>query len=79
MDYSTIVQYDSGMSTTRIDNCSRKLADDWFSVQQAADALKLTRGAVWGRIKAGKLHAEKVGALTLVRRAEVDQATQPKF
>jgi excisionase family DNA binding protein len=45
----------------------------WVTVDQAARIKGVTKKAVYGRIRAGKLAAGKLGSIVVIRRAALDE------
>lgn len=52
--------------------------NDYVSVSQAAELLKVTRQTVLYHIKQGRLPAERLAGVYLISRAAVESFTPPK-
>ena len=52
--------------------------DDYVSVSQAAGMLKLTRQTVLYHIRNGRLPAEKIAGVYVIRRTDAESFTLPK-
>lgn len=52
--------------------------DDYVSVSQAAEILKLTRQTVLYHIRHGRLPAEKIAGVYVLRRTDAESFAPPK-
>lgn len=60
------------------DRLSSTAVDNFLTTQQVADELGVTKARVIAMIRAGRLHAEKVGIQYLVKPADVDKVRDRK-
>lgn len=57
--------------------CGCPVHEEYFTVQEVADRLKVTRQAVYDWIKEGRLRAVKVGNRTRIPGSAVDEFVRP--